>query len=42
MHYEFYFKQALQKVELNLNKINFENLHLINALDKSINPPSIR
>ena len=42
MNYEYYVKQLMQMVELNLNKINHENPHLINALDKILNHTLIK
>ena len=39
MTYECYIKQSMQMVELNLNMIVYKNLHLINALYRSVNHP---
>ena len=38
MNYEFYIKQPMQKFELNLNEVFFENQHLVDALDSCIIP----
>ena len=40
--YEYYIKQPMQMVELNLNMIINNDPHLINALDRSINHPLLR
>ena len=42
MNYECIIKQPMQMVSLNLNMIISENPRLINALDRSIDHPSIR
>ena len=42
MTYEFYIKQSMERVELNLNMIIFEIVNLINSLDWSIKHPFIR
>ena len=42
MTHEFCIKQPMQRIELKLNMVIDENPHLINALDRSVNHPSIR
>ena len=42
MNYDCIIKQPMQMVELNLNMIISENPRLRNALDRSIDHPSIR
>ena len=42
MSYEYYNIQPMQLIELNLFTIFNNKRHLINALDGSINHPSIR
>ena len=39
MAYEYYNKQPMEMVALNLNMIIDNNPHLINALDRSVNHP---
>ena len=41
MTYECYIKQPMQIVELKLDMIIDNNPHLINALDRKVNHPSI-
>ena len=41
MTIEFYIKQTMQMVEMNLNKINYEKRHLANALDRNTSHPSL-
>ena len=42
MKYEIYIKQPMQLVDLKLNMINDNKLHLINALYRTLNHPSTR
>ena len=39
--YEYYIKQPIEKVELNLNMIIAKNPHLMKSLDRSTNQPLI-
>ena len=40
--YEYYIKQPMETVELNLNLINAKKPHLIHSLERSFNHPLIR
>ena len=42
MAHDFYIKQPMQIIELNLNMILDNQSHLIIALDRSVNHPLIR
>ena len=42
MNYEYYLKQLMEIVDLKLNMIIFENVHLINSPDRTINHTLIR
>ena len=42
MTYDFYIKQPMQMVELEMNLLIGGNLHLINALDRSVSHPLVK
>ena len=42
MSCEFYIRESMQLIELKISKVNDENRHLINALDRSLLQPLLR